>query len=290
DSAGHVRQNFLVENHFALQPLRRLDLALIEPAAQPREDVCECDQPRCQDRHSSQKIMNGFICEALWLLHYRYPAGRLDRAERVEVSMLLKVSGFVLTDLINQEAALRCHAGIRLEIIHEKCGAVLIEDLKEEPIGKFDSGQSPANSFDQHRVANVAENCPVRRADCSHDIGDEPIIRQPRMNWRHNGFVGGSRLLPPVTGPKVLPNHLRGSRNRCNQRAIGSSKEHSVDIWMRIESGVKPLLGGRPGIWSAKNCRDFGKRLVVVNDGTAAAEIVTYYMAEKLNQCLSVAQ
>src|SRR4029077_5447987 len=98
DSAGHVRQNFLVENPFALQPLRRLDLALIEPAAQPREDGCECDQPRCQDRHSSQKIMNGFVCEALRLLHYCYPTGRLDRAERIEVSMLLKVSGLVLAD------------------------------------------------------------------------------------------------------------------------------------------------------------------------------------------------
>src|ERR1700730_8236526 len=46
DSAGHIRQNFLVEDHFALQLLRRLDLALMEAAAQPPEDGREYDQPR----------------------------------------------------------------------------------------------------------------------------------------------------------------------------------------------------------------------------------------------------
>ena len=50
------------------------------------------------------------------------------------------------------------------------------------------------------------------------------------------------------------------------------------------------MLGGRDGIRPAKNFRDFGKRLVVVDDGTAAAEVVTYYMAKKLDLGLPVAQ
>ena len=50
------------------------------------------------------------------------------------------------------------------------------------------------------------------------------------------------------------------------------------------------MLGGRDGIRPAKNFRDFGKRLVVVDDGAAAAEVVTYYMAKQLDQGLSVAQ
>ena len=69
DSAGHVRQYFLVENDFALQLLRGLHLALIEPGAEPREHCRENDQPCRQDRHSSQKIVNWFVCQSFRLLH-----------------------------------------------------------------------------------------------------------------------------------------------------------------------------------------------------------------------------
>src|SRR5260370_29033356 len=99
------------------------------------------------------------------------------------------------------------------------------------------------------------------------------------MNWRDNGSVGCSGLLAPVTGPKVFADHLGCGRDRCNQSAIRSSEEHSVNIWMRIEGGVKPLLGGGRRIRRAENFRDFGKRLVVVDDVTAAAEIVADQMA-----------
>ena len=101
DSAGHVRQHFLVEDDFALQPLRPFHLALIEPVTQPCEDCRERDQPRSQDRHSSQKIMNRFVCEALRLLHYRHPTGLLDRTERIEVPVFLEMSDFVLADFID---------------------------------------------------------------------------------------------------------------------------------------------------------------------------------------------
>ena len=59
---------------------------------------------------------------------------------------------------------------------------------------------------------------------------------------------------------------------------------------MRIEGGVKPLLARRRGIRSAQDFRDFGKRLVVVDDLAAAAEVNADYMTKQLDQGLSVAQ
>src|SRR5206468_927770 len=93
--------DFLVEDDFALQPLRRLYLPLIKPTYQPREHCCESDQPRRQDGHSSQKIVNWFVSEALRLLYYRYPTSWLDRTERIEISMLFEMSGLVLANLVD---------------------------------------------------------------------------------------------------------------------------------------------------------------------------------------------
>ena len=101
DSAGHVRQYFLVENDFTLQLLSGLYLALIEPGAEPREHCRENDQPCRQDRHSSQKIVNRLVSEALRLLHYRHPPRWLDRTERIEVSTLLEMSDFILSDFVD---------------------------------------------------------------------------------------------------------------------------------------------------------------------------------------------
>src|SRR5213593_1258042 len=99
------------------------------------------------------------------------------------------------------------------------------------------------------------------------------------MNWRDNGFVRCSRLLAPVLGRKIFASHFWGGRDRCNQGAIRPSEKHSVNIWMRIEGGVKPLLAGGRGIRRGENFRDLGKCLVIINDGTAAAEIVADQMA-----------
>src|SRR6266496_5419846 len=110
------------------------------------------------------------------------------------------------------------------------------------------------------------------------------------MNWRHDRFVGCSRLLKPMAGPKLSSYHLWRRRDGCNQGTIRCRQEHSVNVRMRIEGRVKPLLGCECGIRRAQDSGDFGKRLVIIDNGTTAAEVVTNYMAKQLDQSLSVAQ
>ncbi len=110
------------------------------------------------------------------------------------------------------------------------------------------------------------------------------------MNGRDNGFFGCTCLLAPVLGRKIFAYHSWGSRDRCNQRAIRTSEKHAVNIRMRIEGGVKPLLAGGRRIRPAENFGDLGKCLIIINDGTTAAEIVADQMAHELDQSLSVAQ
>src|SRR5438093_9502241 len=110
------------------------------------------------------------------------------------------------------------------------------------------------------------------------------------MNWRHDRFVGCSRLLKPMAGPKLSSYHLWCRGDGCNQGTIRCRQEHSVNIWMRIEGRVKPLLGCEGGIRRAQDSGDFGKRLVIIDNSTTAAEVVTNYMAKQLDQSLSVAQ
>ena len=59
---------------------------------------------------------------------------------------------------------------------------------------------------------------------------------------------------------------------------------------MRIEGGVKPLLAEGRRVRPAENFGDLGKCLIIINDGTTAAEIVADQMAHELDQSLSVAQ
>ena len=110
------------------------------------------------------------------------------------------------------------------------------------------------------------------------------------MNGRDNGFFGCSCLLAPVLGRKIFAYHSWGSRDRCNQGAIRTSEKHAVNIRVRIEGGVKPLLAGGRRVSPAENFGDLGKCLIIINDGTTAAEIVAYQMAHQLDQRLPVAQ
>ena len=142
DSAGHVCQHFLVEDHFALQPLLGLHLALIKPAAQPREDRRESNQPGCQHGHSSQKVMDRFVGHDPRLLHHRHPTGRFDRAERIKITVTFEMSALALADLFHQYAFFpgRRSCGIRLKILRKKRGTILIEHLEEQAIGKLNRG------------------------------------------------------------------------------------------------------------------------------------------------------
>src|SRR5262249_48181087 len=110
------------------------------------------------------------------------------------------------------------------------------------------------------------------------------------MNRRDNGFFGCSCLLAPVLGRKILAYHPWGGRDRCNQGAIRTSEKHTVNIRMRIEGGVKPLLAAGRRTRPAENLGDLGKCLIIINDGTTAAEIVADQMAHELDQSLPVAQ
>ena len=59
---------------------------------------------------------------------------------------------------------------------------MLIEDFEKETIGKLDRRQTPADPFDQNGISNVTKNCPVWRPHRADDIGNQPLIRQARMN------------------------------------------------------------------------------------------------------------
>src|SRR5215217_1360004 len=235
--------------------------------------------------------MNWFVSEALRLLDYGDPSGRLHWTERVEVPMFLEVADLVFPDFLDQRAALGgSQIGIRPKIICEKRDAVLIKYFKAKAVGKFDCRQAATNSFHQDRVANVAENCPVRRADRTHNVGNQPIIRKPRMDRRHNRSVRRSRLFAPLTSTKILTDSLRCSRYGCDQLGIRSGKKHAVNIGMRIEGRVKPLLAGDQCLRRGENFRNFRQRLVIPNNTTAAAEIVADHMRYQLDQGLPIAQ
>src|SRR5436190_23462931 len=235
--------------------------------------------------------MNRFISEALRLLHYGYPSGRLDWTKRVEVPMLLEMADFVLTDFVDQPAALGgSHIGIWLKIVCEKRDAVLVEYVKTKPVGKFDCRQPATDSFYQDRVANIADNRPVGRPDRANDVGDQPVIREPRMHRRHNGSVGSSGLVAPLIAAEILTDHLWRSRDGCNQLGIRSGKEHAVNIRMGIEGGVKPLLADGRRIRRSENFRNFRQRLVITNNAAATTEIVADHMRYELDQGLPIAQ
>jgi hypothetical protein len=59
---------------------------------------------------------------------------------------------------------------------------------------------------------------------------------------------------------------------------------------MRIEGGVYPLLCGRCGIRRSENPGDLRKRLVIINNGAATAEIGSDHVAKQLHQRLPVSQ
>src|SRR4029453_18988577 len=95
DAAGHVGQDFFIKDDFALDAPLGFHLALIKPAAKPREHCRQSDQPGCQYRHSPKKIMDRFVGESLRLLYDRDPTSRFDRAERIEISALLEMPALI---------------------------------------------------------------------------------------------------------------------------------------------------------------------------------------------------
>ena len=91
--------------------------------------------------------------------------------------------------------------------------SLLVEDLKNESIGKFDGGQSLANSFYKNGVANESKNRAVRRPNSGDNVGDETAIGEPRMNRGYDRLVRCSRFFTPVTRPKVLADQFGRRRD-----------------------------------------------------------------------------
>ena len=81
NTARHVGQDFFVEDNLPFDASLGFQLALVKPAAQPRDDGRKNDEPGRQHGHSCKKIVNRFVGQTLRLLHHRDPTGWLDRAE-----------------------------------------------------------------------------------------------------------------------------------------------------------------------------------------------------------------
>src|SRR5436190_23017846 len=100
DPARHVRQHFLVEDHFTFESLLRFQLPLIKPAAQPREYGRQANQPGRQNRHSPEKVVNRFVSHGDRLLHKRHPPSGFDTTEGIEVILIFEVPTPALPNLI----------------------------------------------------------------------------------------------------------------------------------------------------------------------------------------------
>ena len=73
--------------------------------------------------------------------------------------------------LISAFVASEIWARICLEIIAEKCGAILIDDLALCLIGEIDRRKAAADAFDQDRDADESDRRPIRFPDCANEIG-----------------------------------------------------------------------------------------------------------------------
>src|SRR4051794_16306990 len=78
--------------------------------------------------------------------------------------------------------------------------------------------------------------------------------------------------------------------NRGDESAAGVRQEHSVNPWMRIKRGGQPLLR-RNGISGAgKNAGCVRRILIVINNPTGPAQIITNEVANQLDETLAVPQ
>src|SRR5206468_5283311 len=106
DTARHVRQDLFVKDDFTLDASPGFHLALIKPAAKPREDRCQNDQPSGQHSHSSEKVMNWFVGDRFRLLYNCDPASRFNGTERIKIPVSLEMPALILADFIDQNSPL----------------------------------------------------------------------------------------------------------------------------------------------------------------------------------------
>ena len=94
------------------------------------------------------------------------------------------------------------------EIVREKRGAVLIDHLAFDLVREFDRGKPPPDALDQNGNADVSDHRADRVPDRAHDVGGQPVIREPRVNGRNVNRLcrarGGSRHDLEKNSPRIL--------------------------------------------------------------------------------------
>ena len=130
DADRHVRENFLVENHFALNAAGGFGLAAIKNSAEPREDSGQHHQPSGEHRHAADEVMHRFVSDIFGLFHHDGPSGRFHRTERVKAAAALEISFCRFADFLGQDRFGQWRRiGIGAKIICEQGVSHLVEDL-----------------------------------------------------------------------------------------------------------------------------------------------------------------
>ena len=291
DAVGHIGENFFAEHHFALDPPCGLDLAPIEFATQPGENSGDHDQPSGEQRHPLEKIAHRLIGNGFRLLYHRHPAGRLNRAEGINVTLLLEMTVLALADLLHQHSALGRHSfGAGLKTFRENSGAILIEYLAKRLVCKLDRRQTAAHSFDQDRDPEITDESLV---GCSHgadNIGCHSMIGLARVHRRNECPRCRQRAVAPKRRTEVVTDQFGVGRHRSDETPLGIGDKHSVDARMRKERLVEPLLAKPNRVRIGQIFRDLRQGLIVLDQITFAAEIVADQVSHQLHESLAVAQ
>ena len=88
------------------------------------------------------------------------------------------MSALVGANVVNQRLrGVGNRARICFEIIAEKRGAVLIDNLALRLVGQIDRGKPAADAFDQDRDTDKSDRRPIRSPNWTNEIGCDAIIR-----------------------------------------------------------------------------------------------------------------
>ena len=140
---------------------------------------------RCEHSHSFEQIPDWPEGDGARLLDKCDPAGRFDGCGGIEFSSPLNVSALVGANIVNQRLrGVRNRARIRLKIIAEKRGTVLIDNLAFRLFGQIDRGEAAADAFDQDGDTDKSDCRLIRSPNCADEIGSEAVVRRARVHGR----------------------------------------------------------------------------------------------------------
>jgi len=88
------------------------------------------------------------------------------------------MTGFVGANVANEcLCGVRNGIRIRFEIIAEKRGTVLIDNLTLRLIGEIDRGKPTPDAFDQDLDTDESDRRLIRSTNCTNEVGNEPVVR-----------------------------------------------------------------------------------------------------------------